>query len=110
MHGQTHGGKGSAQRPVNRAKFEANWDAIFSKKSNEQVSPKVNYKEAKVPEVNADYAFTCNGCGQHLTAEDVWTIEFKELYEVGGRDVWETFLEYHCEYCGSYDIEDFCHD
>ncbi len=31
-HGQTHGGKGSAQRPTEDAdKFASNWDAIFSK-------------------------------------------------------------------------------
>jgi len=29
MKGQTHGGKGSAQRPINRDKFEANWASIF---------------------------------------------------------------------------------
>ena len=29
MKGQTHGGKGSAQRPTNRDKFEANWESIF---------------------------------------------------------------------------------
>ena len=29
MKGQTHGGKGSAQRPTNRDKFEANWASIF---------------------------------------------------------------------------------
>ena len=29
MKGQTHGGKGSAQRPTNRDKFETNWESIF---------------------------------------------------------------------------------
>jgi len=29
MKGQTHGGKGSTQRPTNRDKFEANWESIF---------------------------------------------------------------------------------
>ena len=29
MKGQTHGGKGCAQRPTNRDKFEANWASIF---------------------------------------------------------------------------------
>lgn len=27
-----HGGKGSSPRKVNKEKFDANWDAIFSKK------------------------------------------------------------------------------
>ena len=26
---QTHGGKGSTPRPVNKEKFDANWDRIF---------------------------------------------------------------------------------
>ena len=30
MNGQHHGGKGSAQRPVDQAKFDLNWDAIFN--------------------------------------------------------------------------------
>jgi len=29
MNGQNHGGKGSAQRPVDREKYESNWDSIF---------------------------------------------------------------------------------
>ena len=29
---QTHGGKGSTPRPVNREKFNANWDRIFGGK------------------------------------------------------------------------------
>ena len=31
MKGQTHGGKGSAQRPTDGKKFADNWDAIFKK-------------------------------------------------------------------------------
>ena len=29
MNGQHHGGKGSAQRPVDQEKFNNNWDAIY---------------------------------------------------------------------------------
>lgn len=36
----THGGKGSAQRPVNKQKFDENFDRIFGKK--DKVTPKVN--------------------------------------------------------------------
>lgn len=36
MNGQHHGGKGSAQRSVNKEKYESNWDAIFSKKPTAQ--------------------------------------------------------------------------
>ena len=32
MQGQTHGGKGSAQRPTDKKKFADNYDAIFKKK------------------------------------------------------------------------------
>ena len=32
MKGQTHGGKGSAQRPTDQAKYEANWESIFGNK------------------------------------------------------------------------------
>lgn len=28
----THGGKGSAQRPVDKKKFDENWERIFGKK------------------------------------------------------------------------------
>jgi|LWDU01.1.fsa_nt_gi hypothetical protein len=31
-HGQWSGGKGSAQRPVDKKKYSDNWDAIFGKK------------------------------------------------------------------------------
>lgn len=31
MKGQTHGGKGSAQRPTNYLKYADNYDAIFKK-------------------------------------------------------------------------------
>lgn len=32
MKGQTHGGKGSTQRPTDQAKYEANWESIFGSK------------------------------------------------------------------------------
>ena len=32
MKGQTHGGKGSTQRPTDQAKYEANWESIFGNK------------------------------------------------------------------------------
>jgi stalled ribosome alternative rescue factor ArfA len=31
MKGQTHGGKGSAQRKTDHKKFASNWDAIYNK-------------------------------------------------------------------------------
>jgi hypothetical protein len=42
MKGQTHGGKGSAQRPTDGKKFADNWDAIFNKQK-----PKDKKKEVK---------------------------------------------------------------
>ena len=32
MNGQTHGGKGSKQRPTNQNKYATNWEAIFGNK------------------------------------------------------------------------------
>ena len=31
MKGQTHGGKGSAQRKTDQKKFASNWDVIYNK-------------------------------------------------------------------------------
>ena len=42
MKGQTHGGKGSAQRPTDSKKFADNWDAIFNKQK-----PKKQKEEVK---------------------------------------------------------------
>ena len=36
MEGQTHGGKGSAQRPTDPKKYADNFDAIFGKKSKDK--------------------------------------------------------------------------
>jgi len=36
MKGQTHGGKGSAQRPTDSIKYADNFDAIFGKKSKDK--------------------------------------------------------------------------
>ena len=33
MKGQTHGGKGSSQRPTDPKKYASNYDAIFGKKN-----------------------------------------------------------------------------
>jgi len=41
MKGQTHGGKGSAQRKTDQKKFASNWDAIYSK-SIQKSSKKTN--------------------------------------------------------------------
>ena len=32
MKGQTHGGKGSTQRPTDQQKFATNWESIFGSK------------------------------------------------------------------------------
>lgn len=45
-HGQTHGGKGSAQRPSNYVKYADNYDAIFSKKKSKD-KPKKKEEEKK---------------------------------------------------------------
>lgn len=33
MTGQTHGGKGSRPRKIDKEKFESNWERIFGKKT-----------------------------------------------------------------------------
>ena len=35
MKGQTHGGKGSVQRPTNKRRFDENFEKIFNKKAPE---------------------------------------------------------------------------
>jgi hypothetical protein len=44
MKGQTHGGKGSAQRKTDSTKFANNYDAIFSKSKKQETQKK---KESK---------------------------------------------------------------
>lgn len=36
MTNKWHGGKGSTQRPVDKQKFDANWDEIFGKHKKDQ--------------------------------------------------------------------------
>lgn len=36
---QWHGGKGSKPRPVDKKKFDDNWDRIFGKKEEKKVLP-----------------------------------------------------------------------
>lgn len=36
MKGQTHGGKGSSQRKVDKEKYASNFDAIFGKKDKKK--------------------------------------------------------------------------
>ncbi len=82
MNGQHHGGKGSAQRPVNQAKFESNWDAIFAPKT-------------------PNYLWHCEQCDTDLAEGDFWQQEMRESYDVGDRVIWETVLIDRCENCGS---------
>jgi len=45
--GQTHGGKGSNQRPTNYLKYADNYDAIFSKKKSKEQKTKDKKEEDK---------------------------------------------------------------
>ena len=45
MKGQTHGGKGSAQRPTDSKKFADNWDAIFNKQKSKDKPKKQKEKK-----------------------------------------------------------------
>lgn len=40
MKGQTHGGKGSAQRKVDKEKYASNFDSIFGKKDKKKENKK----------------------------------------------------------------------
>jgi|TARA_B110000977_G_scaffold185741_1_gene250888 hypothetical protein len=48
--GQTHGGKGSSARPVDKKKFDSNFDAIFKKTFAEHK----DYKEKEKKDVPTD--------------------------------------------------------
>jgi len=45
--GQTHGGKGSSTRPTDKKKYEDNYDAIFSKKTEK---PEILSSQLKTPD------------------------------------------------------------
>ena len=45
--GRTHGGKGSRQRPTNKKAFDANFDAIFNKKSKKPKKEENDIKKDK---------------------------------------------------------------
>jgi len=89
MHGQTHGGKGSAQRTTNQAQFEDNWDKIFGK----QTTP--------------NYIYTCNSCKADLMEADVYYVKEVDSYDIGDQTVWEESHYPHCELCGSDNLEDY---
>jgi hypothetical protein len=44
LNGQTHGGKGSAQRQTDQKKFAANWDAIYGSNKKEVKKDSKNSK------------------------------------------------------------------
>lgn len=48
----THGGKGSAQRPGDKKKFNDNWDRIFGKKEPE-VKPEVKTEKADAKSIRS---------------------------------------------------------
>ena len=47
--GQTHGGKGSASRPVDKERFNNNFDAIFNKTFKEHKDYKDEPKKPEKP-------------------------------------------------------------
>lgn len=50
MQGQTHGGKGSAQRKTDFNKFADNWDNIFKKKENDNAIEERQWTENSIQE------------------------------------------------------------
>lgn len=81
MHGQHHGGKGSAKRAVNSEQFNNNFDAIFRKRKEPQ------------PE---GY---CGRCDALKYEGECYTKQEQESYDIGDRTVWETVFWIHCDIC-----------
>ena len=96
MHGQTHGGKGSAQRTADRISFENNWELIFGKKDTPNITENVD-----------EYAYTCTSCDTHLTEGQTYKVQENESYDIGDQRVWETLFYVHCELCNSNDVEEY---
>lgn len=81
MHGQNHGGKGSAQRTGDRVAFANNWDAIFGRKGE----PK--------PEGH------CPRCDVSRFDGEFYSVEFQDSYDIGDQTVWEKSYINHCNEC-----------
>jgi len=63
VNGQTHGGKGSAQRSVDQSKFESNWDAIFAPKVPPKAETSGSPFEWYNPETVEFRHYDCASCG-----------------------------------------------
>jgi len=81
MHGQNHGGKGSAQRTGDRVAFANNWDAIFGRKGE----PK--------PEGH------CPRCDVSRFDGEFYSVEHQDSYDIGDATVWEKYYINHCDNC-----------
>jgi len=81
MHGQNHGGKGSAQRISNQERFNNNFDAIFGKKKETQ------------PEGH------CARCDASRYEGEFYVREERESYDMGDQTVWETYEFKCCHVC-----------
>lgn len=86
---KTHGGKGSGQRPTNRASYEANYDAIFGKKKAKK-----------------ECTHECLDCGALLNEEDMYQTTELEAYDIGDTVVHETVVFNHCDKCNSENVEE----
>ena len=86
----THGGKGSGQRPTNKAKYEANYDAIFGKK---KAKPK--------------YTHECLDCGAKQHEDDMRVTTEVEAYDIGDAVFHQTMHFLHCETCDSENTEEY---
>lgn len=53
-HGQWSGGKGSAQRPVDKKKYSDNWDAIFGKKETTKDRAEEETSQSRVEKKTAE--------------------------------------------------------
>lgn len=82
MHGQHHGGKGSAQRTANQERFDNNFDAIFGKKKEPQ------------PEGH------CGRCDAPRFEGEFYLREEQDSYDIGDQTIWVTSVMGHCDVCG----------
>jgi len=66
MTAQNHGGKGSAQRPVDQVRFNDNWDRIFNAQPSEE--PKADEREVGSDIIREGSRKMWGICiGRHLT-------------------------------------------
>jgi len=94
VNGQTHGGKGSAQRSVDQSKFDSNWDAIFATKVQPRAETGGSPFEWYCPETVEFGQHHCNSCGYGQTH----AVDTIREFEPNGE--WKEWQKRTCLTCG----------